>query len=62
MLGSGTLVIIGGILLAFLAATFLAACLLTYLFGVMSLGVVVATWAILTVSVTVLARLLAGLF
>ena len=62
MLGSGNLVIIAGMLIAFLAATFLAACLLTYLLGAMSLGVVVPTWAIVTVSVTVLARLLSGVF
>ena len=62
MLGSGNLVIISGMLIAFLAATFLAACLLTYLLGAMSLGVVVATWAMVTVSVTVLARLLSGVF
>lgn len=62
MLIAGNMVLIAGILIAFLAATFLAACLLTYLLGVMSLGVVVATWALVTVSVTVLARLLAGVF
>ena len=58
MLIAGNLVIIAGILIAFLAATFLAALLLTYLCGVMSLGPVIATWAIMTVSATVLARLL----
>jgi hypothetical protein len=34
----GNLAIIAGILIAFLAATFATAWLLTYLFGVMSLG------------------------
>jgi hypothetical protein len=43
MLIAGNLVIIAGILIAFLAATFLAALLLTYLCGVMSLGPVIAT-------------------
>lgn len=62
MLLLGNLVIIAGIVIAFLTATFLAALFLTYLSGAMSLGGMVATWAIVTVSVTVLARLLSGLF
>jgi hypothetical protein len=62
MLIVGNMAIIAGILIAFLAATFLTAWCLTYILGVMSLGVVVATWALVTVSVTALARLLSGLF
>lgn len=62
MLIAGNMVIIAGMLIAFLAATFLAALLLTYQFGVMSLGVVVMTWAILAASVTVLARVVARAF
>ena len=62
MLIVGNMTIIAGILIAFLAATFLAACLLTYLLGVMSFGVVVGTWALVTVSVTLVARLLSGFF
>ena len=54
--------IIAGILIAFLGATFLAACLLTYILGIMSAGIVLATWAIVTVSVVALARLLSCVF
>ena len=60
MLIVSNVVVIAGILVAFLAATFLGACLLTYL-GCHVGWYVVATWAIVTVSVTVLARLLSGL-
>jgi hypothetical protein len=62
MLIVSNVVIIAGILLAFLAATFLAACLLTYLLGAMSVGIVVGTWAIVTLSVVFLARMLSVLF
>jgi hypothetical protein len=62
MLIVSNVVIIAGVLLAFLAATLVAACLVAYLLGVMSIGIVVGTWVIVTVSVTFLARLLSGMF
>ena len=52
---------IAGLQIAFLTATLLTAWILTYLWGVMSFGVVFATWVIVTVSVIVLARLLSKL-
>lgn len=57
-----TWAVIAGVQIGFVTVTLLAAWLLTYLLGVMSFGVVVATWAITTVSVSVLARLLSRVF
>jgi hypothetical protein len=54
--------LIAGILIAFMVATFLMALLLAYLLGVMSVGVVIAAWAMVTATVTVLARLMARFF
>ena len=57
-----TWAVIAGVQIGFVTVTLLAAWLLTYLLGAMSFGVVVATWAIMTVSVSVLARLLSRVF
>ena len=62
MLVVSNMVIIAGTLLAFLGATWVAACLLIYLLGGISVGIVVVTWAMVTASVILFARLLSVLF
>jgi hypothetical protein len=54
-------ILIACVLSAFVAATLIAAGLLTYLLGHMSLGTILAAWAITSLLVIVLARLLSRL-